>query len=187
MRLVHFSDDPAIARFDPRPVRVPVERPAGQAWLNGPLVWAIDEWHSFLYLFPRECPRILLWPTPATTAADRQRWLGATTARAVAYIERPWSERMATGSTNRYELPIDTFEEVRDIGMWVSRTPVTPTRTDHLADLPAQLSEQNIELRIVDQLTTLRDAWSSTLHASGIRLRNALDWGSPGWPHTQHP
>jgi hypothetical protein len=83
VRLFHFSEDPAIAHFDPRPVRVPVERPSGKEWLSGPLVWAIDEAHGFLYLFPRECPRVLLWPTPATTEADRERWLAGSTSRAV--------------------------------------------------------------------------------------------------------
>ena len=178
---------PAITRFAPRPVRTPVERPHSQDWLNGPLVWAIDEAHSFLYLFPRECPRVLLWPRPATTAADRERWLGKTTARAVAYIERAWAERMAAGSIYRYEVPLDTFEDVRDVGMWVSRAAVTPTSTDNLTDLPAHLAEQNVELRIVDRLTPLKDAWASTLHVSGIRLRNAIDWGPPGWPHTPNP
>ncbi|HMG50328.1 MAG TPA: hypothetical protein VK597_07005, partial [Inquilinus sp.] len=62
MRLFHFSDDPAIERFEPRPVRVPSARPAGREWLNGPLVWAIDDAHQMLYLFPRDCPRILAWP-----------------------------------------------------------------------------------------------------------------------------
>lgn len=187
MRLFHFSEDAAIAHFDPRPVRVAVERPPGQNWLNGPLVWAIDEAHSFLYLFPRECPRVLLWPTPATTIADRERWLSGMTGRAIAYIEQAWAERLSAGAIHRYELPADTFEDVREIGMWVSRSNVAPIRTDRLSDLPAHLAEQNVDLRIVDRLTPLKDAWNSTIHASGIRLRNALDWGPPGWPHTQQP
>jgi len=40
------SDDPAIGYFEPRPVRIPSTRPEGREWLNGPLVWAIDEWHQ---------------------------------------------------------------------------------------------------------------------------------------------
>jgi hypothetical protein len=54
MRLFHFSDDPEIVRFVPRPIRTLVERPAGLKWLNGPLVWAIDEPHEPMYLFPRD-------------------------------------------------------------------------------------------------------------------------------------
>ena len=54
MRLFHFSEDAAITRFAPRPVAVPSARPREQEWLNGPLVWAIDEAHQPLYLFPRD-------------------------------------------------------------------------------------------------------------------------------------
>ena len=76
-RLFHFSDDPGIERFEPRPVLVPSERPAGQEWLNGPLVWAITEERQAAYLFPRDCPRILLWPRPDTTAEDYlYHWFG---------------------------------------------------------------------------------------------------------------
>src|SRR5580692_5650473 len=75
-RLFHFSDDPAIAVFTPRPVRVPAERGPGREWLNGPLVWAIDEPRQPMYLFPRDCPRILLWLTPQTTEADKALWWG---------------------------------------------------------------------------------------------------------------
>jgi hypothetical protein len=83
MRLFHFSDDPAITIFEPRPVRVASKRPPGREWLNGPLVWAIDEWHQPMYLFPRDCPRILIWPTERTTAEDRRRYWGAGSARMI--------------------------------------------------------------------------------------------------------
>src|SRR5580698_7679583 len=68
--LFHFSEDCAIELFEPRPVRVPAERPPGREWLNGPLVWAIDAWHAPMYFFPRDCPRILLWRKPSTTDTD---------------------------------------------------------------------------------------------------------------------
>ena len=51
-RLFHFSDNDTIKLFHPRPVCVPVERLKGLEWLNGPLVWAIDEWHQPMYMFP---------------------------------------------------------------------------------------------------------------------------------------
>ena len=40
-------------------------------------------------------------------------------------------------------------------------------------DLPARLKQQDVDLRIVDSLLPLRAVWNTTLHASGIRLRNA--------------
>ena len=183
MHLYHFSEDPTIIVFEPRPVRTPVERRAGQEWLNGPLVWAIDEAHSFLYLFPRECPRILLWPTAATTETDRKRWLD-TDARAIAYVEANWLERLSTATIHRYALHSSAFIDIGEIGMWVSRTPEVPHHRDELTDLPHHLIGHNVELRIVDSLLPLRDAWTSTVHASGIRLRNAKGWGAPGWPHS---
>jgi hypothetical protein len=60
MRVFHFSDDSAIATFEPRPMLVPSKHTAEIEWLNGPLVWAIDESVDFMYLFPRHCPRILI-------------------------------------------------------------------------------------------------------------------------------
>jgi hypothetical protein len=176
MQLFHFSDDPAIARFTPRSVRVPSVRPEGRAWLNGPLVWAIDEAHQPLYLFPRECPRILLWPLPTTTVEDRERWWGERTCRMIAHIEWAWFERLNTARLVRYALPSDVFEDLHDAGMWVAKTAVEPTGARTLDDLPAALAEQGVELRLMDSLTALREVWDTSLHVSGVRLRNAAGW-----------
>jgi len=185
MRLYHFSDDPNIGVFEPRPVRTPVERPAGKEWLNGPLVWAIDDSHSFLYLFPRECPRILVWPTPYSTSDDVNLWLGPTDATAVAFIEAAWFTRLCQTVLHRYELLPDSFEDLGEIGMWVSRSRVRPVGRHRLSNLHERLEERMIELRVLEKLTPLRDIWKSTLHVSGIRLRNAVGWGNPGWPHSK--
>ena len=184
MRLFHFSEDPSIALFEPRPVRVPAARRAGFEWLNGPLVWAIDAPHSMLYLFPRECPRILVWPTARSTQADRAHWMGDTQARAVAFIESDSMERLKQATIHRYELPGEGFEDIGDVGMWVSRAPVRPTRVEALTGLDVRLREADVEIRTMEELTSLRPVWDSTLHASGIRLRNARGWGAPGWPHS---
>lgn len=176
MELYHFSDDAEIAVFQPRPVRTPSPRGPGRDWLNGPLVWAIDDAHQALYLFPRDCPRILVWPTAATSAADRQRWFGDNSARIVAYVEWAWFERLRTATLFRYALPPDAFESLDDAGMWISRTAVRPTGLDTLTDLPAALRGQGVELRVTERLTHLRGLWDTTLHASGVRLRNAQDW-----------
>ena len=176
MRLFHFSDDPAIDHFVPRPVRVPSARPAGMDWLNGPLVWAIAEPWQGLYLFPRECPRILLAPLATTTPADRQRWLQDSPATMVAHIEAAWLERLQGAQLVRYELPAQHFDDLHDAGMWVARAAMVPLRAEVLTDLPAALAAAGVELRVMQNLTPLRDVWSSTLHASGIRLRNAVGW-----------
>jgi len=50
-----------------------------------------------------------------------------------------------------------------------------------IEDPVAELQANDVELRVLPLLTPLRDVWNSTLHASGIRLRNARDWDvNPG-------
>ncbi|MDP1641167.1 MAG: hypothetical protein Q8L59_03170 [Phenylobacterium sp.] len=176
MQLYHFSDDPGIAVFEPRPVRVPSARPPGREWLNGPLVWAIEADWQAMYLFPRDCPRILLFPRADTTAADRTAWFGASPARALAYVEWDWLEPLRAATLCRYALPSAPFEDLDDAGMWVAREAVTPLACETLNNLPAALREAGVELRLTETLTHLRPVWDTTLHASGIRLRHAKDW-----------
>lgn len=174
MRLFHFSDDPAIRTFIPRPVSVPTRRASGMDWLNGPLVWAIEERLDFMYLFPRDCPRILTWATGRTRMADRVKWLGDH--RAVAYIECERLSDLATATLYRYDLPTESFEDLHDAGMWVSRGTVKPLRCDTLSDLPSTFAPRGVDLRVVDSLLPLKPLWETTLHTSGIRLRNATGW-----------
>ena len=179
MRLFHFSDDPRIARFEPRPVVRPSPRLPGRDWLNGALVWAIEERRQALYLFPRDCPRILLWPTEATTGEDRELFWQGGGWRMVAYVEQTWLDAIAGATLYRYDLPAETFESLDDAGMWVSHAPATPLGMQAIGDLPAALAGQGVALRALPTLTPLRNVWSTTLHASGIRLRNAKGWPGP--------
>ncbi len=174
MRLFHFSDRPDIRLFEPRPVRVASPRAEGMEWLNGPLVWAIDDWHQPLYLFPRDCPRILIWPGPRTAAEDRARWWGNRSGRMIAYIEEEWLDRLSSGRLFRYELPAGPFEPLDDAGMHVSRAAVEPVGMEVMEDLPAELRRCDVELCAMPSLTPLREVWRSSLHASGIRI-------GPGW------
>lgn len=177
MQLYHFSEDPGITVFEPRPVRIPSDRGPGRDWLNGPLVWAIEDAHQALYLFPRDCPRILIWPTSSTTAADHAAWFGASPAKVLAYVEWDWWRRLGAGRLYRYDLPVEPFESLSDAGMWVARTAVIPLAKDLVDDLPTALRACGVELRLTETLTHLRPVWDTTLHASGVRLRHARDWG----------
>ncbi len=169
VNLYHFSEEPDIRVFEPRP---PVARPDVE-----PLVWAIDGWHSPMYLFPRDCPRILMWPLETTTPEDRERHWGGREVRMVAHMEWAWFERLRTTCLYRYTMPAETFETLNDAGMWVSRSVVKPHAIESVADLLAALAEANVELRLMPSLLPLRGAWETTMHASGIRLRNARGWG----------
>ncbi|HVR52987.1 MAG TPA: hypothetical protein VMS38_24905 [Pseudorhodoferax sp.] len=178
MPLFHFSEDPGIACFVPRPVRVPAVRPPGRAWLNGPLVWAIAAAHARLYLFPRDCPRIVVWLTAASTAADSARWLGdlAPGMQAVAFVERGWLARIASTTLYRYTLPDTSFLDLDDAGMQVSHEAVLPLAVHAVPDLRAALQASGTVLQPVDSLAPLRPVWQSSLQASGIRLRHAQGW-----------
>ena len=174
--LFHFSDDNAIKRFVPRPLAVPSPRRAGMEWLNSPLVWAIDAWHQPMYLFPRECPRILLWCKDMTTKRDRDLYFGASDAQILAYVESAWLPKIESQTLYRYQLPTDTFQSLEDAGMWVSKAAVTPTKMEPMSELTIRLRTHRVELRVVNTLTSLKHVWNTSLHASGIRLRNAADW-----------
>lgn len=176
MQLFHFSEDPAIEIFVPRRVQVPAKRAPGRGWLNGPLVWAIDGWHQPMYLFPRNCPRILIWRTERTTARDYEQYWGKSSSRMIAFIERRWVAGLSSSSVCRYELPPESFECLDDAGMWVSRGTVRPLQREIIADLPRALRLHAVELRPVDNFSGLRELWNTSLHASGIRLRHATGW-----------
>ncbi len=60
--------------------------------------------------------------------------------------------------------------------MWVSHRTIIPIEKVSISDLPSQLKVCGAELKVVDSLLPLRDAWKSSLHVSGIRLRNAQNW-----------
>ncbi len=186
--LFHFSEDPSIDLFEPRPVRVPAERPPGRDWLNGALVWAIGEWHAPMYYFPRDCPRFLLWRKPETTEADLDRWWrGDRSRRMLAHVEEAWLGRMKATPIYRYAFDPVPFEALGDAGMWVSRTTVKPLDVAPVGDLLAALEAADVELRVMPHLLPLKGVWESSLHASGVRLRNAQRWGEPGWPHSPAP
>jgi hypothetical protein len=160
----------------PKSVAVPTERAPGQEWLNAPLVWAISEERQATYLFPRECPRIIFWRTPTTTPEDAERWWGNPTVSMIANVELDWRERIESQAICRYELPTETFQALADEWMWVSKATVEPIGKEVITNLLEALRLQDVEVRFMERLTPLRDVWNTSVHASGIRLRNAQDW-----------
>ncbi len=176
LRLFHFSDDLSINHFEPRPTRPPKARPEGHDWLNDALVWAIDEAHVPMYLFPREVPRILLWRKEGTTRADADRFFGRSHATTIAYVEARRFGELTRTTLARYELPNSTFIDLNDAGMWVSKESATPLGMMLIDRLDQALLAADVELRVVPSLVPYADVWQTTLHASGIRLGNAVGW-----------
>lgn len=172
--LYHFSEDPNIELFRPRPGRpLPGRAPDEE------LVWAIDEHHAPLYYFPRDCPRIVLWALEDSDPADVERWLGGSGARMVAHMESAWVERLDQCRLYRYTFDGATFESLQDFGAYVSCDAVMPMSVEPVGDLRRALEAGGAELRVMESLQPLAEVWKSTLHFSGIRLRNATDWTLP--------
>lgn len=171
--LYHFSEDPNIEQFVPRPGRHIEGRPE-----NEKLVWAIDEWHSPVYFFPRDCPRIMLWPVEGSTEEDIDHWVGDGV-RMAAHIEKGWAERLARCKLFKYTFDSSGFENLHDHGVHVSQIPVEPLEVEPVGDLEAAIAKANVRLNVMDSLQPLAEAWHSTLWFSGVRLRNAKQWTPP--------
>ncbi len=181
--LYHFSEDPQIERFEPRPGRQIDGRSPGEL-----LVWAIDEDHSPVYYFPRECPRILLWPIEGSTQDDIDRWMASTSGsnpRMVANIESAWLERFKRCRLYRYTFATKGFDDIGDHGVSVNSQPVEPLDVTPVGSLVSAIEDADVELRVMESLQQLADAWFSTLHFSGVRLRNARDWTPPACQDTE--
>jgi hypothetical protein len=89
-----------------------------------------------MYLFPRDCPRILIWPTEKTQRKDLADYFGSSCARMIAFIEEDWLQRLQTQALHRYELPEGPFQSLEDAGMWVSRETVLPLGKVLIESLP---------------------------------------------------
>lgn len=174
--LYHFSEDANIEHFVPRAVKKSVVRPKGMDWLNGSLVWAIDVAHSPLYLFPRECPRIVMMKLETSTEDDIVKYWGDSFKPIVAFIEEGWVEQMKTQKLYRYTLECVGFLDLGDVGMHVTKRTVTPIEVVEIGDIFSALEMANVEVRMLADLSSLQNAWDSSLQVSGIRLRNARNW-----------
>jgi hypothetical protein len=166
MYVYHFSEDPSITSFAPRPSRL------GEA-----LVWAIDAWHQPLYWLPRDCPRVCFWPDATTTPADHERWWANVTDRMVIAIEATWLERVRTCRLYRYVFSAKDFADLNDNGMHVSRQTLRPLAREPIGGLLTTLAAGEVELRIARSLVPLgRAVITSTMDFSLIRMRNAAGW-----------
>jgi hypothetical protein len=167
LRLFHFSEDPAIVRFEPR--LLPTSN--GEA-----VVWAIDEERAPLYLLPRDCPRVCFYAKPDSLREDVERFLGHTTARLVIAVESGWLDRIRSAQLFRYLLPANDFALVDSgAGYYVAHRAIEPLAVEPVGDLLEALTAANVEVRITPSLWPLHDAVAaSSLHFSMIRMRNAL-------------
>jgi hypothetical protein len=170
MRLFHFSDDKTIEVFTPRPPKKPASRPPGQDRRDGPQICAIDDWHQPLYMFPRDCPRVLIWPDETTTPDYISAFKAMTSCRMVAHIELHWLDRLSRSPIYRYEFAPDGFECLDRAGTWGSPAPCMPVDMVQIDNPEKALEAAGVELRVLPSLKSLAPLWDTSLHVSGIRL-----------------
>ncbi|WNQ11953.1 hypothetical protein MJA45_02520 [Paenibacillus aurantius] len=168
--LYHFSEEGEIVLFEPRTIYDQTEAK----------VWAIDAFHAPHYYFPRDCPRICLWPKDETTEKDESRFFGMSAVRRMIAVESGWYDRIRKGHLYRYVFDGEGFGvEEPNAGYYTSVRAVKPLRVDRIEDLPDALLKEGIELRITPSLTPLKEAvLRSTLNFSMIRMRNARQEGT---------
>ena len=163
--LWHVSEDPTIEVFEPQHNELHA--------LDEPLVWAVDTHYSWLYWFPRDCPRACFEANDDTTDEDVERWLDGDRTRRVGVIEWVWFERFRTARLYGYRLPPETFQPWDKF--FVSRETVVPLELVELGDLLERHASAGNELRVAPALYPLWDrVVETTLDFSGIRLRNAV-------------
>jgi hypothetical protein len=164
--LYHYSEEPDIRVFAPRPSR-----------LGFDCVWTIDVENAPLYFFPRDCPRVAFWATEATTEADRARFLTGAGAERVVVIESGWLKKMRDTPLFAYTFDATPFVSYthESPGTHLAMETVVPLSVASVGDLLEKITEAGWELRMMPRLKPLWEPLiASTLHFSGIRLRNAL-------------
>lgn len=168
MRLYHFSEEPDIAVFKPRKLDYRMDEPAQ--------VWTIDEFHAPHYYFPRDCPRVCIWPQEDTTEEDIQRFFGHSSTRRMVAVETGWLERIRRTTIYRYIFDSDEFELYElNAGYYTSTRAVRPVVVEKMDDPLSGLASLDIEVRITPSLKPLKEAiLSSTVNYSMIRLKNAI-------------
>ena len=165
-KLWHFSENPSLGRFTPKPVAADPQGPA--------LVWAVDTRHVPLFWFPRDCPRGCIWPAQKTTTQDRDRFFGQTDAPRIHVTESGWLRRLQEARLFAYQLPIDGFRPHDVGGYWITDQPVDAIGQEPIDDLIGRHAQAEIELRITPSIWPFwRQVASSTVGFSGSRLRNA--------------
>jgi hypothetical protein len=148
--------------------------------LQPPAVWAIDRERAPLYWFPRDCPRIAVYPFhEGQRAAFQARF--TTSAWRIHAIESEWLERMRAAQIYRYEFDAAAFSPWEDAnGQWISASEVVPSSVTPMGALLGAHAEAAIELRLVPSLWSLHDVVrESGFDFSIVRMHNAQPRTSP--------
>lgn len=169
MQLWHVSEEAGIRRFEPRPSS------AGSDEAER-LVWAVSDSRLSNYLVPRDCPRVCIRRSPATTDADIARYFRGSTSEAVIFVETQWLDRCATAKLWLYAMPSASFVLADPVaGYFTSRETVLPQSVRGIESPLDELSVRGAELRTTcDPRSLASQVADSSVAFSVIRLRNAM-------------
>lgn len=151
--VLHFSEDPSIARFEPH-VAATAQQPEAY-------VWAVDALNAPCYWFPRQCPRVCAW-------GDGMPRVHA--------IEERWMATMRRTTLHAYRFDAEAFEPFGERPhahvATVSVEPLGPPL--EVGDLVALHAANGIELRVLPELEPwFAEVRAAGLEFSGIRTGNA--------------
>lgn len=174
MELYHFSEEPDIERFRPRPAPAFPHLP--------PVVFALDRARSPHYFFPRDCPRVIYWKNERTTEEDARTFWANTTADKIVAVESGWLERIRRTKLYVYTFASESFVGLDDsAGYYISEQEVVPVKVEPVGDLLDKLLAEKLELRFTPSLHPIRESVvASTMDFSIIRFRNAAGKGESG-------
>ncbi len=145
MRLLHFSEDPAIEMFRPHVAKTS-ERPERY-------VWAVDEAHAPGFWFPRQCPRACYWLSPDQSAPEGVDMHGVSRVHAV---QSDWLGAMRACTLYAYSFAPDGFAMLQpEAGHWVAEQDIVPLGVEPVGDLFAKHADAQIPLLIYDDLRPL--------------------------------
>lgn len=169
VRLFHISEDPDIRVFEPR------TSPSYFEGIRGKVVFAVSETVLHTYLLPRDCPRVTFYPTPKTSARDREKFFGNSLADFVIAVEQRWYQAIQQVVLYCYEFPVDNFTLLdQGAGYYISYESVIPIAMQPKSNVLEEFQNRKVELRVLDTLGTLaKEVSESTLQYSLIRMRNA--------------
>ncbi|MEF3309357.1 hypothetical protein PV433_10635 [Paenibacillus sp. GYB004] len=167
MELYHFSEEPDIGIFHPRPAPAFPNMP--------PVVFALDRERSPHYFFPRDCPRVIYWKASFTTEEDARTFLANTESDKIVAVESGWLDRIRDTKLYRYTFAGESFEMMDgSAGYYISTQTVAPLKVEPVGDLLDKLLADKLELRFTPSLHPIRESViASTMDFSIIRFRNA--------------
>lgn len=169
MRLFHVSEEATISQFVPRPT------PSQNAPLERPGVWAIAEETLWMYLVPRDCPRVAYRYCAEATAHDIATFLYGDLNKRVIAIEAAWFERCCSTTLYCYEFSDQHFSLYDKHALYyVAHTTIKPVAMSVMKQPLQALFERGIDVHMLAELWDLRELIVRTsLSWSIIRMRNA--------------